>query len=89
MSSLLKALRRAPAIDGVTEEERKQNPNWLLTLMKNKFRSDWGAITDQFAEDSPFLPLYWRNGVVLTRYPYSSIRDIREYELLDSIESYR
>ena len=57
--------------------------------MKNKFRSDWGAITDQFAEDSPFLPLYWRNGVVLTRYPYSSIRDIREYELLDSIESYR
>ena len=89
MSSLLKALRRAPAIDGVTEEERKQNPNWLLTLMKNKFQSDWGAITDQFAEDSPFLPLYWRNGVVLTRYPYSSIRDIREYELLDSIESYR
>ena len=61
----------------------------LLTLLKNKFQQDWYAIQDQMAEDGPFMPLYWRNGVVLTRYPYSSVRDIREFELLNSIESYR
>ena len=57
--------------------------------MRDKFQADWYAIQEQMAQDCPFLPLYWRNGVVLTRYAYSSVRDIREFELLNSIESYR
>lgn len=50
------------------------------------FREVWFDIQALAAQDLPFWPLYWRDGVVLTRYPYSSVRDIREYELLSSIE---
>lgn len=86
MGSLLSALRKAPSLQ-LDEEGNETTP--ILTLLKNKFQEDWYAIQEQMAEDGPFMPLYWRNGVVLTRYPYSSVRDIREYELLNSIESYR
>lgn len=86
MSSLLSTLRKAPSLQ-LDEDGNETTP--ILTLLKNKFQEDWYAIQDQMAEDGPFMPLYWRNGVVLTRYPYSSVRDIREYELLNSIESYR
>ena len=53
------------------------------------FQNQWFEIQRQMAEDMPFLPLYWREGMMLTRYPFSSIRDIREYELLRSIERYK
>ena len=86
MSKLLTALRKAPTVE---TDENGNETTPLLTLLKNKFQQDWYAIQDQMAEDGPFMPLYWRNGVVLTRYPYSSVRDIREFELLNSIESYR
>lgn len=86
MGSLLSALRKAPSLQ-LDEDGSETTP--ILTLLKNKFQEDWYAIQKQMAEDGPFMPLYWRNGVVLTRYPYSSVRDIREYELLNSIESYR
>lgn len=52
------------------------------------FQSTWFEIQTLMANDLPFLPLYWREGVVLTRYPYSNIRDIRENELLRSINEY-
>ena len=42
-----------------------------------------------FAEDCPFLCLYWRMGNVLTRYMYTTVRDVREYELLRGVESFR
>lgn len=84
MSKLLSALRKAPE-----KGEEGEEASAVLSRMRDKFQSDWYAIQTQMAEDCPFLPLYWRSGVVLTRYPYSSIRDIREFELLDSIESYR
>lgn len=53
------------------------------------FQQSWRDIQALMAEDLPFLPLYWREGLVLTRYPYSNIRDIREYELLRGIEQYQ
>ena len=56
---------------------------------KEEFALLWAQIQDQFSVDLPFLPLYYRDGVVLTRYPYSNVRDIREFELLRGIESYR
>ena len=45
-------------------------------------------IQSRFAEDCPFLCLYWRMGDVLTRYMYTTARDVREYELLRGIESF-
>ncbi len=45
-------------------------------------------IQSQFAEDCPFLCLYWRMGKILTRYMFTTARDIREYELLRGIESF-
>ncbi len=45
-------------------------------------------IQARFAEDCPFLCLYWRMGNVLTRYMYTTARDIREMELLRGIETF-
>lgn len=42
----------------------------------------------QFAEDCPFICLYYRDGAVLTRKMYTTARDVREYELLRGIESF-
>lgn len=42
----------------------------------------------QFYTDCPFVCLYYRTGNVISRYMYTSCRDIREYELLRGIESF-
>lgn len=54
-----------------------------------EFRLVWQQIQAQVFKDAPFLPLYWRNGIILTRYPYSSVQDIREFELLKSLNAYK
>ena len=41
-----------------------------------------------YYEDCPFICLYWRTGNVISRYMYTTVRDVREYELLRGIESY-
>lgn len=43
-------------------------------------------IQRQFAEDCPFICLYYRDGAVLTRQMYTTVRDVREYELLRGVE---
>lgn len=43
-------------------------------------------IQAQFAEDCPFICLFYRAGAVLTRRMYTTARDIRELELLRGIE---
>ncbi len=45
-------------------------------------------IQSKFAEDCPFVCLYWRMGNVLSRYMYTTVRDVREYELLRGIETF-
>ena len=45
-------------------------------------------IQQQFADDCPFLCLFYRSGAVLTRKMYTTARDIRELELLRGIESF-
>ena len=45
-------------------------------------------IQSRFAEDCPFLCLYWRMGNILSRYMFTTVRDVREYELLRGIESF-
>jgi len=53
------------------------------------YQSVWADIQYKMALDLPMLPLYFRDGVMLSRYPFSSVRDIREFELLASMERYQ
>lgn len=46
-------------------------------------------IQELMIEDCPFVCLYYRGGTVLTRYMYTTVRDVREYELLRGIETFR
>lgn len=41
-----------------------------------------------FLNDCPFVCLYWRTGNVISRYMYTTCRDVREYELLRGIETF-
>lgn len=45
-------------------------------------------IQAKFAEDCPFICLFYRAGTVLTRQMYTTVRDVRELELLKGIESF-
>lgn len=61
------------------------------SLRKSVTREEYTArlaeIQTLFAEDCPFMCLYFRNGAVLTRKMYTSVRDVREPELLRGIEA--
>lgn len=46
-------------------------------------------IQEQFAKDCPFICLFYRSGTVLTRRMYTTVRDVREYELLKGIDTFR
>lgn len=46
-------------------------------------------IQEQFAKDCPFICMFYRSGTVLTRKMYTTVRDVRELELLKGIESFR
>ncbi len=72
---------RSEAITELFEELRKE------PTQVGYQRKLW-EIQSRFAEDCPFLCLYWRMGNVLTRYMYTTARDVREYELLRGIESF-
>ncbi len=57
-------------------------------ITQTEFAYTWQGIQQQFAEDVPFLCLFYRAGVVLTRKMYSTVRDFREFELLRGIEDF-
>ncbi len=57
-------------------------------LTQDGFRARLMEIQSLFAEDCPFICLYWRMGNVVTRYMYTTVRDVREYELLKGIETF-
>ena len=44
-------------------------------------------IQDLFAQDCPFICLYYRSGALLTRKIFTVVRDVREPEILRGIES--
>jgi len=52
------------------------------------YRAKLMEIQALFAEDCPFLCLYYRMGNVITRNMYTTARDVREYELLRGAESF-
>jgi peptide/nickel transport system substrate-binding protein len=49
------------------------------------FREAWYSVQAMMANDMPLLPLYWRNGILLTRGVYLNARNLREYEVLRSL----
>ncbi len=62
------------------------------TLRTNQDSSDFAytsqAIQQQFEADIPFICLFYRAGAILTRKMYSTVRSIREFELLRGIEAF-
>lgn len=53
-----------------------------------EYQSVLYEIQEQFAKDCPFICMFYRGGTVLTRYMYTTTRDVREGHLLDGIESF-
>ena len=63
--------------------------NELRTMVsQDEYRQKLMEIQSLFAEDCPFICLYYRTGFVITRKMYTTCRDVREYELLRGIESF-
>ncbi len=62
------------------------------TLRTNYSQEDFAyttqAIQQQFANDVPFICLFYRAGAILTRKMFTTVRDIREFELLRGIEAF-
>ncbi len=54
----------------------------------NEFAQTLAAIQQRFAQDVPFICLFYRTGAVLTRKMYTTARDIRELELMRGIEDF-
>ena len=58
-------------------------------VSQSEYQQTLMDIQTQFAKDCPFICLFWRKGVVLTRKMYTTRRDVRELSLLRGIESFR
>ena len=73
---------RSTAMTDLCSELRNQieQSNYQYTLYK---------IQEQFAKDCPFICMFYRSGSVLTRKMYTTVRDVRELELLKGIEHFR
>lgn len=72
---------------------RSDDMNDLLTQLRksatpDEYRYTMNLIQDQFEQDIPYLPLYWRAGALLARNAFTDARDIRELELLRGAESF-
>lgn len=62
------------------------------TLRTNESQADFAyttqAIQQLFAGDVPFICLFYRAGSILTRKMYTTVRTLREFELLRGIETF-
>lgn len=52
------------------------------------FAQTLAAIQQKFAQDVPFICLFYRKGAILTHKMYTTARDVRELELLRGIEDF-
>ena len=83
-------------MSGNTGNYTRYRSNDMTDLCKElRTKTDQGSYTDtlykiqtKFAEDCPFICLYYRAGSVLTRRMYTTVRDVREYELLRGIDTF-
>ena len=53
----------------------------------NAYQDILWQIQDQFAQDCPFVCMYYRSGALLTRKVFTVVRNVREPEILRGIES--
>ena len=53
----------------------------------NEYKQLLWNIQDQFAQDCPFICMWYRAGALLTRKVFTTVRDVREPEILRGIES--
>ena len=72
---------------------RSTDMNNLLTQLRSSvtqedYQNAMSLIQDQFEQDMPYIPLYWRAGSLLSRNAFTNARDIRELELLRGVESF-
>ena len=60
------------------------------TLRTQEDQTDFAYTTQTiqqlFANDTPFICLFYRSGAILTRKMFTTVRSIREFELLRGIE---
>jgi len=68
------------AMDKLFEELR-------AAIRREDYQAKLFQIQDLFAEDCPFICLYYRNGAILTRIMFTRTRDIREPDVLRGIEA--
>ena len=67
----------------------KELCNELRTQMaQSDYQYTLYKIQEQFAKDCPFLCLFYRSGAILTRKMFTTVRSIREFELLRGIEAF-
>ena len=52
----------------------------------DEYQSILWQIQDLFAADCPFVCMYYRGGALLTRKVFTTVRDVREPEILRGIE---
>lgn len=63
--------------------------NLRASSTQDEYRQYLMEIQQTFAEDCPFLCMFYRAGSVLTRKMYTTTRDVRELYLLKGIESFK
>ena len=73
---------RSNTMDGLFKELRSQTN-------QQDYQQKLLQIQAVFAEDCPFICMFYRCGAVLTRRMYTTVRDVRELHLLNGIESFR
>ncbi len=72
---------------------RSEEMDDLFKTLRSKvdpgeFAQALAAIQQKFAEDVPFVCLFYRSGTILTRKMYTTARDVRELELMRGIEEF-
>lgn len=72
---------------------RTDTMNDLISQMRSSYTAEsyqnaMQLIQDLFEQDMPYICLYWRTGVLLSRQSFTNARDIRELELLRGVESF-
>jgi peptide/nickel transport system substrate-binding protein len=70
---------KSEAMDKLFEELR-------VSLSREAYQTKLFQIQELFAQDCPFIALYYRNGAILTRVMFTRTRDIREPDVLRGIE---
>ena len=71
---------KSKAMDTLFDELRK-------SMTREQYREKLSAIQSLYLQDIPFISLYYRNGAILTRRMFTSVRDVREPEVLRGIEN--